>query len=71
MTYYRVIFLTTPHSSNSNNAWNVNSTGNVNYNNNVYNTNNGVRPALYLDPTLSFNDVGDGSSGNPYQLLVS
>ena len=45
MTYYRVAFLYTPNSDNSDNAWNVN-TGNVN-NNNV-NNGIGVRPAFYI-----------------------
>ena len=31
---------------------------------------NEVVPALYLDPTLSFDGIGDGSSGNPYKLIV-
>lgn len=71
MTYYRVIFLTTPHSSNSNNAWNVKSPSFVTFGLHVYYTYHGVRPVLYLDPTLTIDPNTDGSSTNPYKLIVS
>ena len=57
-----------PHySDDSDYAFFVRSDGYVSYgsvNSNDY----GVRPVLYLTANAQFNDIGDGTSGNPYQL---
>ena len=55
-------------SGNSSNAFYVRSNGFLNYNA-VDDNIRAVRPVLYLTSDAQFNDKGDGSSNNPYQLM--
>ena len=58
-----------PHYSGySNRAFPVDSNGCVG-NRRVDGGNYAVRPVLYLTSDAQFNDIGDGSSNNPYQLM--
>ena len=60
-------WLLTPHSSNSDSAWNVYSVGRVvdsDATSFVY----GAVPVLYLSSELGIESSGDGSSSNPYKL---
>ena len=62
--------LITPKSSNSFSAFYVFTSSGVNHNSYVYSSALGVRPVLYLNSNLNIDSNGDGSSGNPYKLVV-
>jgi len=64
-------WLITPHSLCSICVWEVHSAGRVSYTKYAYSTSSSVRPVLYLDPKLSIASDTDGSSTNPYRIIVN
>ena len=59
----------------SNMPWYVDSSGNVedslDGSGMSSNTELGVRPTLYLNDTVTYNGIGSGTSGDPYQLIAT
>ena len=63
------LWLLTTNNLYSNYVWAVNSIGMVSANNTASNV-MGILPTLYLRSNVEFNEIGDGSDTNPYQLSL-
>jgi len=49
--------------------WRITSAAAVYYNSSVYNA-YAVRPSLYLNTSIKIDSIGDGSSSNPYRIVI-
>lgn len=58
-------------SNNASGVWYVTTSGHVSYMKSVYEYDSDIRPVLYLNPEIVIDSVGDGSSTNPYRIVLN